>query len=113
MASLGSSSAPGPLYEECLNELQQDMDRLKIKSEEQGKMLQSNIASGDKNWYLINQDLRLLRAEYKEANGGMDDFKEDVYAQFKDVANVTGNFGNRISSLQMAIKKLMEKFDSK
>lgn len=43
MASLGSSSAPGPSYEERLADLQQAMDMLKLHLGEQDKLLQASI----------------------------------------------------------------------
>ena len=64
---------------------------------------------GEKAWDLINEDLRKLRADHEDSNEKLENFKEDSQTNFKDIANVHGNFGNRISALEAAIANLQSK----
>ena len=111
MASVGSSSNPLSV-EERLSEIQQSLDALKIKSDAQGNLLKSNVEEDHKQWKKFSSELRSLKNDLKEAKGGMDYFQDVVFSQFKDAANVTGDFGNRISALETAVNKIMEKYNS-
>jgi len=110
---MGSCSSSDPSVEELLTKIQHAMDRLKLQSEDQGKLLLSKAASGDKSWALLNKDLRTLREELSASKDSMVDFKDEVYAQIKDVANTHGDFGNPICTLELAVSKLLAILDSK
>ena len=62
---------------------------------------------------LLNQDLRKLREEFNDSKETGDDFTEATNAQFKDVANAIGNFGNHLRTLEIQVKKLLAKKDGK
>ena len=99
--------------EERLAEIQQSLDALKLKSDEQGNLLKANVEEDHKQWKKFSSELRSLKNDLKESKGGMDYFQDVVFSQFKDAANVTGDFGNRISALETIVNKIMEKFNSK
>jgi hypothetical protein len=99
--------------EDRLEEIQQALDLLKSKSDEQGGLLRSNVAEGLSQWNTFNSELRKIKEEIKESRGGMEYFQDVVYTQFKDPANTTGDFGNIISTLEASVKKIMEKLNIK
>ena len=108
MASTGSSSESGPTIEERLDTLEHAMDRLKIQADNQDQRLQETTVAGEKSWNRLNEDLRKLQADHLAA---LEEIKEDVHTSLKDVANVHGEFGNRINALELAVNKLIEKLD--
>ena len=82
------------------------MGRLRARLDQQENLLKESNRAGEKAWDLINNNLRKLRADHDSSKENLEDFKEEVQANFKDVANVHGNFGIRISSLESAMVKL-------
>ena len=99
--------------EERLADIQQSLDALKLKSDEQGNLINSNAEEDHKHWKKFSTELRSLKNDLKDSKGGMKYYQDVVFSQFKDAANVSGDFGNRISALEIAVNKLMEKFNSK
>ena len=79
----------------------------------QGDLLRSNVEEDHKQWKEFSSDLRSLKNELKDTKGGVDYFQDVVYTHFKDAANVTGDFGNQISTLETAVNKIMENFNAK
>ena len=112
MASVGSSSNPY-IVEEKLADIQQSLDALKLKSDEQGKTINSNAEEDLKHWKNFSTELHSLKSALKDSKGEMKYYRDVVFSQFKDAANVIGNFGNRITALESAVNKIMEKFNSK
>ena len=51
---------------------------------------------GVRRWETLNQDLSKLREE----------LTNETDAQFKDVANVHGNFGKRFNMLEVKVEKI-------
>ena len=111
MASLGSSSDSGPTVEERLDTLENAMDRLRGRANNLDQLLQSTIQAGEKSWDILNEDIRKLRADMSDPARNLEDFKESVHTSFKDVDNTQGDFGNRLSALEKAVNKLLEKLD--
>ena len=111
MASVGSSSNPQTV-EEKLADIQQSLDALKLKSDEQGKTINSNAEEDLKHWKNFSTELRSLKSALKDSKGEMKYYRDVVFSQFKDAANVSGNFGNRITALETTVNKIMEKFNS-
>ena len=112
MASVGSSSNRLSV-EERLADIQQSLDALKLKSDEQGKSLKSNAEEDLKHWKNFSTELRSLKNDLKDSKGEMKYYQDVVFSQFKDAANVTGDFGNRITALETAVNNIIEKFNSK
>ena len=112
MASVGSSSTPMSV-EVRLAEIQQSLDALKLQADAHGNLLRSNIDEDNKQWKKYSSELRSLKNDFKDSKGEMNYFKDVVYSQFKDAANVSGDFGNRIIALETAVNKLIEKLNSK
>ena len=96
--------------EEILADIQQSLDALKLKTDEQGKSIKSNADEGLQHWKNFSTELRSLKNDLKDSKGEMNYYKDVVFSQFKDGANVTGDFGNRIIALETAVNKIMEKF---
>ena len=111
MASLGSSSDSRPTVEERLDTLENAMDRLRGRANNQDQLLQSTIQDGEKNWDILNEDIRKLRADMSAPARNLEKFKESVHTSFKDVANTQGDFKNRIAALEVAVNKLLAKLD--
>ena len=109
MDSIGSSSN-SQTVEERLADIQQSLDALKLKTDVQGKSIKSNADEGLQHWKNFSTELRSLKNELKDSKGEMNYYKDVVFSQFKDAANVTGDFGNRITALETAVKQIMEKF---
>ena len=109
MASVGSSSNPQTV-EERLVDIQQCLDALKLKTYDQGKSIKSNADEGLNHWKTFATELSSLKNDLKDSKGELNYYKDVVFTQFKDAANTTGNFGNRITALESAVKKIMEKF---
>ena len=96
--------------EEILADIQQSLDALKLKTDEQGKSIKSNADEGLQHWKNFSTELRSLKDDLKDSKGEMNYYKDVVFSQFKYATNVTGDFGNRITSLEIAVNKIMEKF---
>ena len=111
MASVGSSSNPQTV-EEKLADIQQSLDALKLKTDEQGESINSNAEEDLKHWKNFSIELRSLKHALKDSKGEMKYYQDVVFSQFKYAANVTGNFWNRITTLETAVNKIMEKFNS-
>ena len=111
MVSLGSSSDSGPTVEERLDTLENAMDRLRGRANNQDQLLQSTIQAGEKSWDILNEDIRKLRADMSAPARNLEEFKESVHTSFKDVANTQGDFGNRIAALEVAVNMLLAKLD--
>ena len=75
------------------------------------KNLQTTNKAGEQAWDLLNKDIRKLREDHSASTENLDDFKEETRTSFKDVANAHGDFGNRISALEVAVNKLLAKMD--
>ena len=109
MASVGSSSNPQTV-EERLADIQQSLDVLKLKTEDQGNLIKAKADEGFNHWKNFSTELRSLKNDLKDSKGEMNYYKDVVFSQFKDAANVTSDFGNRITALESAVNKIMEKF---
>ena len=70
------------------------MGRLRALLDQQDNLLKESNQAGEKAWDIINGDLRKLRADHESSTENMENFKEEAQTNFKDVANVHGNFGN-------------------
>ena len=77
--------------------------------DKQDKVLQATNQAGEQTWDLLNEDIRKLRADHSALVENLEEFKEENRTSFKDVANVHGDFGKRISALETAVSKLMAK----
>jgi chromosome segregation ATPase len=110
MASVGSTSG-GKSVEDRLDELQQSIDLLKTKSEEHEGRLHSNNAEDLQKWKKFNKDLQNIKEDLKDSKGEVTYFEEVVYTHFKDLANTSGNYGNRIAALEAAVQKILEKLN--
>lgn len=108
MDSLGSSSLSCPTVEERLESMEQAIDRLKCQSDNQDRSLQETRVSEEQKCKTLNDDLQKLKEDHSSA---LEDLKEDVHVSVKDAANVHGDFGNRISALERAVFKLIEKLE--
>jgi hypothetical protein len=100
---MASSSKPGPSLEERLGEMQMELIKLKAVVREQARSMLNNDFVGEQRYDLLVQDLKNLR----------EDLTSDSDAQFKDVANVHGDFGKRLSKLEAKIDKLSEEWAKK
>jgi len=80
-----------------------ELIRLKAVVREQARSMLNNDFSGEQRYDLLVQDLKDLR----------EDLTSDSDAQFKDVANVHGDFGNRLSRLEAKIDKLSKEWAKK
>lgn len=87
------------------------MDKLRGRANNQEQLLQSTIQAGEKSWDILNKDIRKLHAYISAPARNLEEFKESVHTNFKDGANTQGDFGNRISSLEVAVNKLLAKLD--
>ena len=77
-------------------ELQMELDRVKNLVWEQARIFLNMENEDVRKWETLSQDLSKLR----------EDLTNETDAQFKDVANVHGDFGKRLSRLKVKIKKL-------
>ena len=66
---------------------------------------------GEQSWNLLNEDIRKPRADLSASLENMEEFKEDVHTDFKDIANTHGDFGKRLSALEQSVNKLLAKMD--
>ena len=103
---MASSSESGPTVEDKIVSLESSLGRLRGRLDQQENLLKESNQADEKAWDLINNDLRKLRADHDSSKETLEEFKEEAQANFKDVANVHGNFGNRISSLESAMANL-------
>ena len=71
--------------------------------------MKATTKAGEQSWDLINEDLRKLREDREASNVNLEDFKEEKRTSFKDAANIHGDFGNRLSALEMVVSTLMAK----
>ena len=85
------------------------MGRLRARMDKQDKLLQATNQGGEQTWDLLNEDIRKLHADHSASADNLEEFKEETRTSFKDVANVHGDFGKRISALETAVSKLMAK----
>ena len=60
---------------------------------------------------MLNEDLRKLCVDLSTPSENLEEFKEGIFTSFKDVANAHGDFRNRISTLEVAVNKLLAKMD--
>ena len=103
MDSVGSSTN-AQTVEERLAEIQQSLDALKLKTDNQE-------AKGHNQWKSFANELSTLKKDLKDSKGELNYYKDVVFTDFKYAANTTGNFGNRIIALESAVKKILEKFN--
>ena len=87
------------------------MGMLRARVDKQDKLLQVTNQAGEQTWDILNEDIRKLRADHSASTENLEDFKEEVHTSFKDVANTQGDFGIRISALEIAVSKLIAKLD--
>jgi septal ring factor EnvC (AmiA/AmiB activator) len=95
IVSMASSSSPPLSLEERLFELQAAMSQLKKRVKEQ-----------DAKWDKLVKELSDLREEFTEAKEEGDEFTDATEVQFKDQANTNGDFGNRLCTLEIKLKRL-------
>ena len=107
MASDDSSSS-GVNAETRIGSLEAEMGRLRLKLDDNDKKLDAVSKAREKSWDLLNNELRQLRADL---TGNLNDFKEETRTNFKDEANTHGDFGNRISALEIEMAKLRSKIE--
>ena len=103
MDSVGSSSNVQTV-EEHLADIQQSLDALKLKTDAQE-------VKGLSQWKAFANELSTLKKDLKDSKGKLNYYKDVVFTEFKDAANTTGNFSNRITALESAVKKILEKFN--
>ena len=108
MASDDSSSS-GVNAETRIGSLEAAMGQLRIKMDANDKKIDAVSKAGEKSWDLLNTELRQLRADL---TGNLSDFKEETRTSFKDEANTQGDFGNRISALELEVAKLKSKLET-
>ena len=111
MASHSSSSESGPSVEDRIESLETSMGRLKARLDSQDKRMQATSQAGEQTWDILNEDIRKLREDHSASSENLEDFKEEVRTGFKDAANTHGDFGKRISALEIAVSKLIAKLD--
>ena len=85
------------------------MGRLRARLDNQDKLLQETTKAREKMWDLLNKYLRKIRVDHEASTENLEDFKEETHTSFKDAANIQGDFGKRISALELAVSKLMAK----
>ena len=103
MDSVGSSSNVQTV-EEHLADIQQSLDALKLKTDVQE-------VKGLNQWKAFANELSTLKKDLKDSKGELNYYKDVVFTEFKDAANTTGNFSNRITALESVVKKILEKFN--
>ena len=106
---MASSSETGSTVEEKLESLETSLGRLRARLDHHDKTLKESNQAREIAWNLINEDLRKLRADHEDSNEKLGNLKEETQTNFKDNANVHGNFGNRINALESAIANLQTK----
>ena len=105
---MDSYSETGSTADEKLESLA-SLGRIRAWLDQQDKLLEESNKARETAWNIINEDLRKLRADHEDSIEKLENFKEDTQTNFKDNANVHGNFGNRINALENAIAKLRSK----
>ena len=108
MASDDSSSS-GVNAETRIGSLEAAMGQLRLKLDVNDKKIDVVSKAGEKSWDLLNTELRQLRADL---TGNLSEFKEETRTTFKDEANTHGDFGNRISALELEVAKLKSKLEN-
>ena len=108
MASDDSSSS-GVNAETRIGSLEAAMGQLRLKLDVNDKKIDVVSKAGEKSWDLLNTELRQLR---DDLTGNLNDFKEETRTTFKDEANLHGDFGNRISALELEVAKLKSKLEN-
>ena len=108
MASAGSSSNPKS-DEDRIASIQASLDALKLKTDDQGTSINANAADARNQWRLFATELQTLKDGLKDTKGDVNYYKDVIFTEFKDAANVTGNFGTRIAALESAVQKILEK----
>ena len=86
------------------------MDALKLKTDVQESSINSNAAEVRNQWKTFASKLQTLKNDLQDFKGEVNYYKDVIFTHFKDAANVTGDFGNRITALESAVRKIMEKF---
>ena len=107
MASDDSSSS-GVNAETRIGSLEAAMGQLRLKLDVNDKKIDVVSKAWEKSWDLLNTELRQLR---DDLTGNLNDFKEETRTTFKDEANIHGDFGNRISALELEVAKLKSKIE--
>lgn len=113
MASMGSTSAQEPTFKERLADLEQALEKLQDQLKVQVHPTRPSSDSEGESLDSINNDLRNLKKEFDSSTEGIVEFKDDVFTQFKDAAVTFGDFGRRITALEIAVKKILTKLDIK
>ena len=108
MASAGSSSNPKSAEDRLAN-IQYSLDALKLKTDEHGTSINSNAADARNQWKTFATELQTLKDGLKDTKGDVNYYKDVIFTEFKDAANVTGNLGTRIAALESAVQKILEK----
>ena len=108
MASDDSSSS-GVNAETRIGSLEAAMGQLRIKMDANDKKIDAVSKAGEKSWDLLNTELRQLRDDLSE---NLNEFKEETRTSFKDEANIQGDFGNRIATLELEVAKLKSKLEN-
>jgi biopolymer transport protein ExbD len=104
--SMVSSSNPGLSLEARLLEMKKELDNLKKQVQEQHRYLLYVDKKGELNWEQINEDLAKLREDFDGAKDAGEEYTQETEANFKDQANTNGDFGNRICTLEIKVKRL-------
>ena len=110
MDSVGSSSNVQTV-EERLADIQHSLDALELKADAQDNSIKHNAVEGLSQWKTFANELSTLKKDLKDSKGELNYYKDVVFTEFKDAANTTGNFGKRITALESAVKKILEKFN--
>ena len=77
----------------------------------QENSIKHNAVEGLSHWKNFANELSTLKKDLKDSKGELNYYKDVVFNEFKDAANTTGNFGTRITALESAVKKILEKFN--
>ena len=109
MASQGSSSSDsGPSVDARIGGLDDRITSVRARVERQERLQQATNDAGEAAWNLLNDDIRRLCTNHTEQ---LQVVREEVQTGLKDVANTQGDFGQRITTLETTVAKLVSKLE--
>ena len=94
---MDSSSKSGPTVDERQDTLEHALDRLNIQVNNQDQGIQDSKSAGEQCWNQLNEDVKKLRPEILASIENLEDFKEEMRTDPKDIANAQGDFGQQLS----------------
>ena len=93
------------MVDEILDSLEHSLDSLNIQEDNQDQRIQDSKSAGEQCWNQLNEDVKKLRSEISASIGKLDDFKDEMRSDPKDIAKAQGDFGQGLSDLEQAINK--------